>query len=432
MRNSIRIVVKVALSLLTILILGFIGLVIYAKYFYNRDVETISYYADELCIRKESFKTEFEEIHQITLDNYSLYPSKHLNMDSLHKEYLVRIEKEATTPVEFGRILKEYFASLHAGHASVYLNDYTANYAPSYIEGRVFIENPDSSMLENGFKDKDEIVGINKIPVAEWITSNEKYTPASTDKCRKLMTARKIFRSWSDTTAVYQVIRNNDTVSVKLNLKKASSFPYVQTPKVEREVLQDSIGYIRILSMMDPVTDEFDKAYQLLKSLPYLIIDVRNNGGGNSGNGKKICEYLVNKPQPHCVSPKQEIIPRSDAYNGKLLLLTSTYTFSAAESFTLDLKESGNAIIIGEETGGDTGNRPRTFHTTNEVFFRLPTKEPSFSPNGFPMEGKGISPHYEVHQSVNDFMKSRDTVLEFALQLIDTNNQYKLKQAPLI
>lgn len=37
MKKSIRIVVKVTLSLLILLILGFIGLVIYAKYFYNQD-----------------------------------------------------------------------------------------------------------------------------------------------------------------------------------------------------------------------------------------------------------------------------------------------------------------------------------------------------------------------------------------------------------
>lgn len=423
MKKNIRIAAKAAFSLLILLVLGYIGLVIYAKYFYNQDVKVVSYYADELCLGKEAFKAEFEEIYQVTLDEYSLYPSKHLNMDSLHEEYLQRIEKEAKTPIKFGKLLKEYFAALNAGHASVYLNDYTANYAPSYIEGRVFIDNPNSYMCENGFQDKDEIVSINKIPVAEWITINEKYTPASTEKCRRLMTARKIFRSWSDTIATYQVIRNQDIVSLTLNLKKASAFHEKQNPTVEWTVLQDSIGYIRILSMMDPVVDEFDRAYQQVKDFPDLIVDVRENGGGNSGNGKKICEYLIHKTQPHCVSPDWEIIPRKDSYKGKLFLLTSTYTFSAAESFTLDLKESGNAIIIGEGTGGDTGNRPRTFHTTNGIYFRLPTREPSFSPNGFPMEGKSIMPHYEVYQSVNDFMKNRDTVLEFALKMIETNNQ---------
>ena len=145
------------------------------------------------------------------------------------------------------------------------------------------------------------------------------------------MTAQKAFRSWSDTTATYRIIRNQDTIDLKLALKKETFFPKKeQANTVEWKVLQDSIGYINLLSMMNPVTDEFDKAYQQLKTLPYLIIDVRNNGGGNSGNGKKLCEYLVRKPQPHCVSPNPEITPRLDAYQGKLFLLTSTYTFSAA------------------------------------------------------------------------------------------------------
>lgn len=56
---------------------------------------------------------------------------------------------------------------------------------------------------------------------------------------------------------------------------------------MEWTVLQDSIGYIRILSMMDPVVDEFDRAYQQVKDFPDLMVDVRENGGGNSGNGKK-------------------------------------------------------------------------------------------------------------------------------------------------
>ena len=65
MKKNIRIAAKAALSLLILLVLGYIGLVIYAKYFYNRDVKVVSYYADELCLRKEAFKAEFEEIYQV-------------------------------------------------------------------------------------------------------------------------------------------------------------------------------------------------------------------------------------------------------------------------------------------------------------------------------------------------------------------------------
>lgn len=55
-----------------------------------------------------------------------------------------------------------------------------------------------------------------------------------------------------------------------------------QNTTVKWTVLQDSIGYIRILSMMDPVVDEFDRAYQKVKDQSNLIVDVRENGGGSS------------------------------------------------------------------------------------------------------------------------------------------------------
>lgn len=110
--------------------------------------------------------------------------------------------------------------------------------------------------------------------------------------------------------------------------------------------------------------------------------------------------------------------PEADAYKGKIYLLTGCQTFSAAESFTIDMKESGNAVLVGGPTGGDTGNRPRPFRTSHHTYFRIPTSEPDLSPQGFPMEGVGIQPHYQVSQTVADFMKNEDTVLNHAIGLV--------------
>lgn len=103
---------------------------------------------------------------------------------------------------------------------------------------------------------------------------------------------------------------------------------------------------------MNPVMEDFKAVYPKVKDLPYLIIDVRRNGGGNSMNGVDICKYFIREAQPHCVSKSYIMQPEADAYKGKIYLLTDTYTLSAAESFTLDMKESGNVTLIGEATGG--------------------------------------------------------------------------------
>lgn len=86
-------------------------------------------------------------------------------------------------------------------------------------------------------------------------------------------------------------------------------------------------------------------------------------------NGVNICKYFIREAQPHCVSKSYIMQPEADAYKGKIYLLTDTYTLSAAESFTLDMKESGNVTLIGEATGGDTGNGPPSFlYQTADLF----------------------------------------------------------------
>lgn len=400
------------------LLIGLGGLIVYARYFNSTQEETKSYYADELPIGKDDFRNEFEEIYRLTVDNYSLYRQKGLNMDSIRESFIERIDKPDMNAVRFGNILKEFFSSLKAGHAFVYLRDYTARYSPAFIEGRIFVDEPNEYLKANGFKDKDEIISVNGTAVSEWLDNHEKFTSASTDRARRLMTALNIFRDWNDTIPSYQVVRDADTLEIRLPLKKYELLPAMteNSGSVEWRIINDSIGYVNIRSMADPVTDEFADAYQNVHELPHLIIDIRNNGGGNSG--REIAEYLISSPQPHCVTPSKLMEPRENAYKGCLYLLTDTYTFSAAESFALDIKESGRAALIGLPTAGDTGNSPKTFTTEKGICFRIPTREPSESPKGFPMEGTGISPDHEVSQSVADFMNGHDTVLDFTVGLI--------------
>lgn len=421
MKKPVKITLIVLSSIIGLLLIGLGALVLYAQFSKTQQEATVRYYVDELSIDKNDFKSEFEEIYQLTLDNYSLYQAKGLNMDSLHSSFLQRFENTDVGKAEFGDILKEFFSSLNVGHSFVYLRDYTAGYAPVFIENRIFIDTPNEYLLANGFKDKDEIIAVNGTAVSEWLDKHEKFTPASTDEARRMNTALAVFRSWRDTTAIYNIVREADTLEIKLPLKKYDLLPKeVEDNKlVKWSIINDSVGYINIQSMMDPVTDDFIEAYNNVSKLPHLIVDIRRNEGGNSGNVMDIAEYLIKKPQPHCVSPSKIMEPQNDAYKGKVYLLISPRTFSAAESFALDIKESGNAILIGSATAGDTGNNPKTFHTSNGIYFRLPTREPSKSPKGFPMEGIGISPDYKVEQTVSDFMNGHDTVLDFTIDLIN-------------
>lgn len=415
---------KVLLAIIGIVLLAFVGLIVYFKWFYSSadtDIDTKSYYIQSLPLTNDRFSEDFNEIATIVKDNYSLAESKNLNLDSLCDSYIARV-KDISSPKEYGEMLEEFFASLQVGHSYIYLKSYAAGTFPTVINDSVFISNPNNIMARAGFRAKDRVMAVNGEPVVDWMNRNEKYVSASTSLNRRIFTAANIFRSLSDTTRNYTVCRGNDTIEIRLPLLPNDSLPSSVLAKTHSEVFNDSIGYIAINTMMDGVIESFVSDFKKVSNLPYLIIDVRNNEGGNSGNGRELCRYFIHEKQPHCIDNK-EMSPADNPYKGKVVLLTSPITFSAAESFVIDMKESGDIVLIGEPTAGDTGNKPKTFKTSNGIYFRIPTASPSVSPKGFPLEGIGVKPDYFVSQTVSDFIDNKDTQLEFAKQYLTAKSK---------
>ncbi len=119
------------------------------------------------------------------------------------------------------------------------------------------------------------------------------------------------------------------------------------------------------------------------KGIGNLIIDLRNNGGGNSIVGDILLRYISPKPFVQMDKVMVKITPltmklqrdgvvmkpfkfvdikengyenpltdKEGHYNGKVYLLTSNHTFSSAAAFSWTFKECGIGKVIGEETGG--------------------------------------------------------------------------------
>lgn len=119
------------------------------------------------------------------------------------------------------------------------------------------------------------------------------------------------------------------------------------------------------------------------KNIGNLIIDVRHNGGGNSGVGDVLLRYIAREPfsqmektlirispvtsrlmgeptlrpnyyffEPDSTDYDRPLTPEEGHYDGTVYLLTSASTFSSASSFAWTFKESGAGMVIGEETGG--------------------------------------------------------------------------------
>lgn len=137
-----------------------------------------------------------------------------------------------------------------------------------------------------------------------------------------------------------------------------------------------------------------------------IIFDMRKNGGGSPSMVRCICSYLFKEAthlntfywrpadnytetwtNPSMASKTKEDIP--------LYVLTSNYSFSAAEEFTYDLKQLKRATIIGETTGG--GAHPSGPIVINQGFFVNVPQGRAINPvTKTNWEGVGIKPDIDV------------------------------------
>ena len=382
-------------------------------------------YVEDLKIEQPVILEDFKEIHHIVKENYSFFSHKGIDPDSLFSTFYSQI-KAVQNGEEYIRILLQYFAELKNGHTNLALRRYEINNWARIVEDRLYLSHVfDESFREKGIHPKDEIVEINHISAMEWLNQEMSYVSASTI-VGSLETARiNVFQSYFPEERSYLIRTDEGLKEVSVVFRKPEpvkrkSSAGAPRSLVESRAISDSIGYISIALMQERAFLDFPSAFNDIKDKPYLIIDIRNNVGGNSHISEQIASYFLKHQHKACVSRKK-LSPRNDSYKGTLFLLISGITYSAAESFVIDLKEGAQAILVGKPTPGDTGSRPRFFQTNNNLRFRLATqtRQPYVSAGGFPMEGKSIEPHYHVEETLDDFLKGRDVALEFVENLIE-------------
>jgi hypothetical protein len=170
------------------------------------------------------------------------------------------------------------------------------------------------------------------------------------------------------------------------------------------ESAQDELTFSRnTLAAVDAALDE---ALLDLQNVDGLIIDVRTNDGGFDYVSMAIAsrfaqeEFHAFSKQARDGNSRTELLdiniaPRSEInYVGPIVVLTSSSTVSAAETFTMIMDEMPNVTLIGEATHGALSNvlewtlpNGFTIGLSNEFYL---------TPNGEWYEGTGIPVDIEV------------------------------------
>ena len=173
--------------------------------------------------------------------------------------------------------------------------------------------------------------------------------------------------------------------------------------------LAGNVGYIdlRSFSPASLAADAAAMAMNAVADADALIIDVRQNGGGDGDMVALLISYLVDGELVHVNdfvgrdgSVLHESWTRKDVagrrFTGKdVYVLTSSYTFSAAEEFAYDLVNLKRAKLVGETTGG--GANPVTFFELGDRFrISVPTARARNPITQTNWEGVGVHPDLVV------------------------------------
>ena len=176
------------------------------------------------------------------------------------------------------------------------------------------------------------------------------------------------------------------------------------------ERLPTNIALLQLTYFADPQVggDVITAAMNVVSNANALIIDLRKNGGGYAAMVALITSYLFdtepvhlndlyfrfnNQTQQfwtHPYVPGKRFGPDKPIY-----VLTSNFTFSAAEEFANNLQTLKRATIIGETTGG--GANPGDRFKVGEYFNMFISTGKAINPiTKDNWEGKGVLPDIEV------------------------------------
>ena len=209
---------------------------------------------------------------------------------------------------------------------------------------------------------------------------------------------------------------------------------------VEYKTLKNSVGSIKITSFSRQTNNQLKEALTKAKrdKVKGFILDLRDNPGGLLDQSVKIASHFLHRNRLIVYTQGREQTDRHE-YKAKyqnslhsmpVVILINQHSASAAEIVAGALRDSGKALIIGENSYGK-GTVQTIFRTSDGSGIRLTTSK-YYTPSGTDITSQGIVP--EIHITEDHIPRNSLGISEQShTKLLQSNSvsEIKLKETQI-
>lgn len=214
------------------------------------------------------------------------------------------------------------------------------------------------------------------------------------------------------------ILRDGKKINKKIKRKE------IKIKSIKSSVLDNHIGYIKILSFMSGTTpNEFIEALSNTQNTDSLIIDLRGNTGGLLDNAVFVADRFLNNGTIVDIIYRNGYKKTIKAQNDKLLLnkptviLVDEASASASEILSGALKDAHKATLVGKKTFGK-GLVQKVVPLPNKTGLNV-TIARYLTPNGTDINKLGIKPDIEIDNGSDYIFEIKnDAQLEKAKELL--------------
>lgn len=301
----------------------------------------------------------------------------------LGDEYSIYMDQETTTD------LQEQLSGEYTG-LGIEIATYITNDGYKNVINKVF-EN--SAAEKAGLKEGDVLLKLDEHD----LTKSDSAFISSTVK----------YGTKEEFTITYSRDEKENTVTIK------RGYVFINSVNSKED---NEIGIITIDTFSATIPDQVrDAVNGFSDKVTSVIIDLRDNTGGYLSSAYNTADLFIEKGKVvYQLKDKNNNISKYEAKTGvlrrfdKIVVLINENSASASEILAIALKESANAIIVGETSYGK-GTVQETEQLSSGSMVKY-TSSYWLSPNGNSINKLGIKPDVEVKDSNKQLDKAKETI----------------------